>query len=435
MSVYSAIASHNATVNDVQQAVVWTLIATIVTYALLLSPYVFWIKSYFSIFRKLSQYNKSYLNGDLVIMWIVYLCMLSIYIASWGGYLAVMAQYKPMLSQPAPYGITAGQETWWLVLASLMMANFTSLIIYRSLVVAGKGNDGSPSITESDSDKVLTKDPQSKPLISKTNQYYWEKVDVIRKGYSYFFRLFMPLLICFAFMIFLFVYPLSVNGEFIPVSTFYVTGALHLTTGIILTCCLLFSLWYQKKDGSSYETYISRLLNNTDVVTHSYANSFYGFTLTGHILAIELDPFFIGSFVLFFYNCIYIMTCSIEKANTFEFSIPLVSLVASLMSQKRSTFFPFLFAALFFNSNVIYLIEFSNPPETNSTIGQSSIDFNYPTTAPNCSLAKMTPDVPMVFGVSIAAFVISIGSILSVCMHSRKTFNSKQVAELKTDKA
>lgn len=419
--VYNLIPSFNATVNDVQYPVAYTIVATLITYVLMFAPFVFPVKTYGSLWGRPGKYTKTDLRTDLILSWLMFTCLLAVFISSWAGYTTILAQFRPNDETSPVYGIQMGQETFWLVVSCITTAFFASYMMYRTLVYSYSSKDRI-SITENDVAELSeTTTKLTAPEGIDNEAVYWERVDEVKYRFSSFFRIFCMVFFTLSFLMFVTIYPYSVNGHYLVSTYFFVTSQFQLVTGIILSASFVFGLIssaWQKKHHA-YDTYISRLFNNTDVVSHSYANSFFGFTLAGHIITIEVGKWWIMSFIAFMFNVIYTITCSVEKAQTFFFAVLMVVLIGTCCAQRRGVFIPFLFAAMWPYSTVPYLIEFSNPPNSTVLMGQPQINTNYLTTAPNCTVAKMDEDGTLIFGLAIFAFVISLFAFFEVSMSAR----------------
>jgi hypothetical protein len=420
--VYNLIPSFNATVNDVEYPVAYTVIATLIVYVLMFAPFVFPIKTWYSMLGKPGKYSTQHLQADYGMSVAMVVCLVAVYISSWVGYANILALYRPNDEANPFMLIPRGQDTFWLVVSSLITAYFLCLIIYRGIMLC-YAPTGSKSISEAHAleRKSVTNTNLTVPEGTANDELYWEKVDKLQYKSSIVFRIFCTVLIVFSLMLFVTIYPYTVNRQYLVNQYFFVTAQFQLTSGILLTFALAYGLvsgvWQRKTHD--YDTYVARLFNNTDVISHSYANSFYGFSFAGHMTTIEVGKWWIISFIAFMFNVIYTITCSVEKAQTFFVAVLLVVLVGTCLAQRRGAFLPFLLAALWPYSTVPYLVEFTNPPNATDLIGQPQINTNYLTTAADCTVGKMDEDGTLIFGLSIFAFATALFAVFDVTMAAR----------------
>ena len=446
--VYPVVSSYNATVQDVQYPFAWTYVMCIVTFVLAYLPFVFPIKSAYSLIGRKVGYLPSHLMGDVVLSSIFFGIMLIFFLVGWAGYLSILGKFFPNGSVSAFAAITRPLDTFFLSVSSIILTLFLSVSIYRCIVM--KSNAGALSITENE----LSKNEQDKRVFSgKTDtdgnpimdgssheqlllhnqkggtqfdyRTYHANTDSISGNWCLIFlRIFMTLLCLYGFMIYVTIYPYSVDGFIFTIANFGIMATLTFITGILLTSFFLIVDWKAlgKKCGASNDDVTSNyalLIGNTDTVTHSYWDMSRGFMVAGHVQTIQVTWKWIVSFFFFWYVTMYELTCSTYKADTATLCTWFVAFIMSILSQNSGTFLPFFFSALFIFTTGIYMLQYAYPPTNGATelnYGDITVNMNYMTTAQNCTTAAIQEDYVWMLVMSVFGFILACITVLESMM-------------------
>lgn len=440
MPTYTLLPNYNATSYDVLYAVPWTIVSSVIMFFAAMSPFIMVAKSIKALGRRMSKYTVRLFKLDFALQLFVIAIMVAYYIASIGGFLSIMSMFRPSgPSGTAIYGIAPGQETMWFVFSTVSLGYFLlSLMIYRIVRFckrqpdAKSYNENVPIEVPSQHAKV---DEEAMENTSFFKRSYGHGVDFIRDNSSLFLRVFGCILFVYGVFIFAIIYPYSINASYFTTGNFGVSSVLTMTLGILLMSSLLFThlKGVFTVPSSQMQTYVSGVINNEEVLVHSFSNAFYGFEIGGHMITMKVDWVFILALFFFFVNIVYEVSCSFDKAFTAAASVYLIAFIHSLMAGDTATFIPYFMSALFFFSTSLFMIFYVNPPvlnggQTATSSQTASINYNYMLTNKNCSSASMQYDEQTMFAFSILGFILGVFSVLRVCMRRPSEYKNSTVA-------